>query len=89
MRITMKTFTYTIQDPIGIHARPAGMVAKKAAEFQSVFTIAKGEKKADARRLMSLMGLGVKHGDTITVSVEGPDKAEAAAAFEAFLGSLL
>ena len=35
----MKTFTYTIQDELGIHARPAGMLAKAAAGFKSVVTI--------------------------------------------------
>lgn len=55
----MKEFTYTITDPVGIHARPAGMLAKKAAGFKSTVTVIKGEKKADTRRLMALMGLGI------------------------------
>lgn len=50
----MKEFTYTITDPAGIHARPAGLLAKKAAEYKSVITVIKGEKKADTRRLMAL-----------------------------------
>ena len=37
----MKTFTYTIQDEVGIHARPAGLLAKKAKEFQSAITLEK------------------------------------------------
>ena len=81
----MKNFTYTITDPVGIHARPAGMLAKKAGEFKSIVTIVKGEMKADTRRLMALMGLGIKCGDTITVEVEGEDEQTAAEAMQAFL----
>lgn len=81
----MKEFTYTITDPVGIHARPAGMLAKKAAGFKSTVTVIKGEKKADTRRLMALMGLGIKCGETITVQAEGEDEEAAAEAIQAFL----
>lgn len=81
----MKTFSYTIKDSVGIHARPAGMLVKKAGEFQSVVTIKKGEKTADARRLFAIMGLAAKQGDSITVVVEGADEQAAAEALQAFL----
>ncbi len=80
----MKTFSYTIKDEIGIHARPAGLLAKKAKEFQSTITIEKDGKSASAAKLMMLMGLGVKGGDTVTVTVEGADEEAAAAAIEEF-----
>ena len=67
----MKEFTYTITDPVGIHARPAGMLAKKAAELDSTVTIIKDGKSADTRRLMALMQLGIKENDEITVRIEG------------------
>lgn len=81
----MKEFTYTINDPVGIHARPAGMLARKAGEFKSTVTIIKDEKKADTRRLMALMGLGIKCGDVITVQTEGEDEQAASEAVQAFL----
>ncbi len=81
----MKEFTYTITDPVGIHARPAGMLAKKAAGFKSTVIVIKGEKKADTRRLMALMGLGIKCGETITVQAEGEDEQAAADGIKAFL----
>ena len=62
----MKTFSYTITDEVGIHARPAGLLAKKAKEFESVCTIEKGGKSVNITKLMALMGLGVKQGDTVT-----------------------
>lgn len=67
----MKEFTYKITDPIGIHARPAGMLAKKAAELDSTVTIIKDGKSVDTRRLMALMQLGIKENDKITVRIEG------------------
>ena len=81
----MKTFEYTITDPVGIHARPAGILVKKLKEFASTVTIAKGEKSVNALKLMALMGLGIKQGDKITVTVEGDDEEKAAAEIEAFL----
>ena len=81
----MKEFTYTIQDPVGMHARPAGKLAKEAARYQSVVTVVRGEKQADTRRLMALMGLAIKAGQTITVQVEGPDEETAAPALKQFL----
>ena len=80
----MRTFSYTIKDEIGIHARPAGLLAKKAKEFQSVITIEKGGKSAAATKLMMVMGLGVKCGDTVNVTIEGADEEAAAAAVEEF-----
>ena len=82
----MKEFTYTIKEPVGIHARPAGMLAKEAKTCQSTVTIVdKNGKSVDATRLMALMGMGVKQGETITVKVEGDDEEAAAAAIQKFL----
>lgn len=81
----MKEFYYTITDPQGIHARPAGLFVKKASEFVSAVTIGKGEKSADAKRIFGVMGLGVKTGDEIFVKVEGEDEETAALDLETFL----
>lgn len=81
----MKQFTYTIQDHVGIHARPAGMLAKEAKALDSVVTVEKADgKSAAATKLMAVMSLGVKCGDTVMVKVEGGDEAANAAAMEAF-----
>lgn len=81
----MKEFTYTITDPQGMHARPAGVLVKEAAKYQSKITIEKDGKSGDAKRIFAVMGLGVKCGQAITVKVEGDDEAEAATAIEEFL----
>lgn len=85
----MKSFTYTITDEVGIHARPAGLLVKKAKEFDSTITIEKGGKSVNASKLMALMGLGVKCGETVTVTAEGCDEEKAASALEEFFKSNL
>lgn len=80
----MKEFSYKIKDEIGIHARPAGLLAKKAKEFESKITIECKNKSAAATKLMAVMSLGVKCGDTVTVKIEGSDEDKAAAAIMEF-----
>ena len=81
----MKTLTYTIKDELGIHARPAGLLVKEAAKFQSDIKIKKGEKEADAKRIFGIMGLAAKKGDEIVLTADGADEADAIAAIEEFL----
>ena len=81
----MKSFAYTITDPVGIHARPAGLLVKEIkGHAGSSVTITKGEKSVSAHRLIALMKMGVKQGDTVKVTVEGGDEETAATAIEAF-----
>lgn len=81
----MKTITYTIKDKLGIHARPAGMFVKEVKKFSSEITIEKGGKTINASRLMALMGLGVKCGETVTITINGSDEENAATQIEKFL----
>lgn len=80
----MKQFTYTVNDPVGIHARPAGMLVKEAKNYTSTITIEKNGKAVNALKLMALMGLGVRKGDTVTVAAEGDDEDAAIAGLEKF-----
>lgn len=81
----MKKFEYTITDPVGIHARPAGLLVKAAKALDSTITIEKvGSKSAAATKLMAVMGLGIKQGDTVSVTVEGGSEEANAAAMEQF-----
>lgn len=82
----MKTITHVIQDPLGLHARPAGLLAKLAKSFEpTVVSITKDGKTVKASQLMKLMALAVKKGNEITVTVEGEKESEAAAAMKQFL----
>ena len=56
----MKQFTYTIKDELGVHARPAGLLVKLAKKYASKVTIEKDGKACDMRKLMAVMGLGIK-----------------------------
>ena len=80
----VKKFDYVIQDPMGIHARPAGILTKEAKKYQSTITLIKGEKSANVLKLMAIMALGVKCGEPVTITVEGADEDTAAAAMEEF-----
>ena len=81
----MKEFQYTVKDACGIHARPAGLLVKGVKGVSSTATLEKNGKTCDLRKLMALMGMGVKQGETVTVKVEGEDEEAAAAAIQQFL----
>ncbi len=81
----MPSFTYTITDEHGIHARPAGELIKKLQEFSSAVIIEKGEKKADGKKLFAVMALGAKKDDEITVTIEGDDAEQACVMAKEFL----
>ena len=81
----MKSFTYTITDPLGIHARPAGLLAKAAKVYgDTVITVEKNGNAVKASQLMKLMGLGVKQADTVTVTADGAGEDAAIAAMQDF-----
>jgi len=80
----MKSFEYVIQESVGIHARPAGMLNKEAKKYKSAILIHKGEKSANVLRLMAVMQLGVKCGETVKVTIEGEDEDVAAPIIEEF-----
>ena len=81
----VRTFEYKIKDELGIHARPAGMLCKTAKELDSEITITKEGKEVSCTKLMALMGLGVKCGDTITVTVMGGNEEHSEKTMKAFL----
>ena len=81
----MKQFTYTITAPVGIHARPPGLLSRQAKGLDSAVTITRADgQSAAAARLIALMGLGIKQGETVTVTVEGGNEEANAAALERF-----
>ncbi len=81
----MKEFKYIITDCDGIHARPAGELVKAAKGFASEIKIIKDGKEADAKKIFAVMGLGVKCGQEVSVTVSGDDEERAAAEMESFM----
>ena len=81
----MKSFDYVITDPVGIHARPAGILVKEVKNYKdSTVTLTKGDKSVNLLKLMALMQMGIKLGDKVTVSVEGGDEEAVCAKIEEF-----
>ena len=80
----MIQFQYTITDPNGLHARPAGLLVKEAQKFSSAVKLTRGEKSADLKRFFAVMGMGVKCGETVEVTVDGADEAQATQILEQF-----
>jgi phosphocarrier protein HPr len=68
-----------------LHARPAGALAVAAGRFASVIEVTAGDRTADAKSVLSVMGLGATSGQHVTVSAAGPDAQEAVAALVAIL----
>lgn len=82
----MKTFQYTIQGELGMHARAAGLVLQLAKEFKSSIVISNDSKgkSGDLKRLLSVIDLDIQYKDTVTVTVNGPDEDVAAEEMQAF-----
>ena len=85
----MKEIKYVITDPLGMHARPAGMLVKTVAPYASKITVTAPTGTADAKRLMGLMRLAAKQGMELTITIEGADEEKAAAELQAFLSANL
>ncbi len=62
-----------IKNAEGLHARPAGILAKKAAEFQSNIQISVGGQVKSAKSIMALMSLGLKKDQEFKLIIDGPD----------------
>lgn len=80
----MASFSFVIKDELGIHARPAGLLVKEAGALASEITIEKNGKKGSAKKIFGVMGLGVKCGDEIIVTVEGDSEAADTEVMKAF-----
>ena len=72
----MKSFEYTVKDENGLHARPAGLLVRQAQELSSELTIECREKKASLKKLLAVMGLGVRCGDVVKISAAGENADE-------------
>lgn len=80
----MKEFNYTIKDPAGIHARPAGLLVKKTQPYASEISLVKDGKTGNGKSMLSVMGLGAKNGEVVTVQAEGSDEDTAIAELKEF-----
>ena len=78
----MKQLDILIQNPTGLHARPAKTFVNVAKEFKANIKVYHNEKMANAKSLISLLTLGVKSGSQIKIEADGEDEEQALAALE-------
>lgn len=83
-----RRFDWVVDYPSGLHARPATEWAETARRFAARVRVRHGAEAADARNLIALLQLGLRCGDTVTVSADGPDAADALATLRIVLTGL-
>ena len=76
----MVTQEVTINNEVGVHARPATFFIQKANEFKSGIWVEKDERRVNAKSLLGVLSLGITKGTTITLLADGSDEKEAVAA---------
>ena len=76
--VKMKKFDYVVKNPMGIHARPAALLAQACTAFKSVVTISTDDHTADAKDVLQILGLASAKGMTLHVTVDGDDEEAAA-----------
>lgn len=81
----MKEILYKVTDPMGLHARPAGLLVREASTCKSDIKIHKGDKVKDAKSVIGVMSLGIKSGEEIKITISGEDEEDAAAKLQKFI----
>jgi phosphocarrier protein FPr len=66
-----------VPNPVGLHARPASVLSKRAAQYESDITLHRGEDQGNAKSVMSVMGMEVRFRDKVRITAYGPDAEEA------------
>ncbi len=78
-------FEYTLTDPTGIHARPAGALAAIARQYDCAVTVHAAGRSCAADNVIALMALGASEGTVLTVRADGPGAEKALAALYQYL----
>lgn len=76
-----------LNNPSGLHARPAAKFTQTAYAFKSNVKISGNNKEADAKSIILVMGMGLTKGTEITITVDGPDETECVAALKELVES--
>jgi multiphosphoryl transfer protein len=76
-----------LPNPAGLHARPAAVLAARAREYHAEIGLRLGERRANAKSVVALMGLGSRFGDSVVVEASGPDATPAVDALAALLAA--
>ena len=68
---------FTINNKLGLHARPSAQLTQTASRFASEVWISKAGRRVNAKSIMGVMMLAAGQGSQVTVDTEGPDEAAA------------
>ena len=77
----------TVENQVGLHARPATFFIQKANEYKSSIWVEKEERRVNAKSLLGVLSLGIVKGTTITLIADGSDEKEAVAALAELINS--
>ena len=78
----MAKFTVVITDKVGLHARPASVLAKEASKFTSDIKILSDGKSGNLKSIMNVMAMAIKTGTEVTIEANGADAEAAVAAIK-------
>ena len=79
--------TITIENPLGLHARPAAIFVQAASRFSSEIHVVRGDIRVSGKSIMGIMMLAAEQGAEIVVEVEGEDAEECLEALTAVLSA--
>jgi phosphocarrier protein HPr len=77
-----------LPEGVALHARPAGIFVRRAMTFAAQITLAAGDKEADAKSILGVLGLGATGGTSLVIRAQGSDAGEALASLEQCLRTL-
>ena len=77
----------TVNNQVGLHARPATFFIQKANEFKSSIWVERDERRVNAKSLLGVLSLGIAKGTQIALIADGPDEEAAVAALEELISS--
>ena len=83
----MPEITLTINNKVGLHARPASIFVREASKFKSTIKVRNGAREANAKSILNVLTLGEDMGSVITISAEGEDAEQALQALQALHAS--
>ena len=78
----MPQITTTINNAVGLHARPAALFVQTAKQYTSTISVRNGERKANAKSMVQVLTLGAKQGTELLILAEGDDADQALTALQ-------
>lgn len=84
----MKTLEYAVKNPLGIHARPAALIAQECVNFKSQVTIECNGVTAAGNNVLQILALHAAKGSTLKITAEGPDEDAAVEKLAEVLGKI-